>query len=107
MFGLLKNMFSVNNTVALQHIINKAYLVDVRTPAEFAAGNVLGSVNIPLDQVQNHLSKFKKHDPIIVFCKSGNRSGQAKAILEQNGFTNVVNGGNWEQVKAIKDGAGK
>ena len=107
MFGLLKNMFSENNNEELNNIINNAYLVDVRTPAEFAEGNVPGSVNIPLDQVQNQLSKFKNHENIVVFCRSGNRSGQAKAILEQNGFTNVVNGGTWQQVNAIKNGAGK
>lgn len=107
MFGLLKNMFSENNNEELNNIINNAYLVDVRTPTEFAEGNVPGSVNIPLDQVQNQLTKFKNHDNIVVFCRSGNRSGQAKAILEQNGFTNVVNGGTWQQINTIKNGAGK
>ncbi|WP_162497965.1 rhodanese-like domain-containing protein [Paenimyroides tangerinum] len=107
MFGLLKNMFSENNDEELKSIINNAYLVDVRTPAEYAEGNVPGSVNIPLDQVQNQLTKFKNHENIVVFCRSGNRSGQAKAILEQNGFTNVVNGGTWQQINTIKDGAGK
>lgn len=103
MFGLLKNMFSENNNEELNKIIHKAYLVDVRTPGEYAEGNVPGSVNIPLDQVQNQLAKFKNHENIVVFCRSGNRSGQAKAILEQNGFTNVTNGGTWQQVKAVKD----
>lgn len=103
MFGLLKNMFSENNNEELNNIISNAYLVDVRTPAEFTEGNVPGSVNIPLDQVQNQLVKFKNHENIVVFCRSGNRSGQAKAILEQNGFTNVTNGGTWQQVKAVKD----
>lgn len=103
MFGLLKNMFSENNNEELNNIINNAYLVDVRTPAEFAEGNVPGSVNIPLDQVQNQLLKFKNHENIVVFCRSGNRSGQAKAILEQYGLTNVVNGGTWQQVKQMLD----
>lgn len=107
MFGLLKNMFSENNNEELNNIISNAYLVDVRTPAEFAEGNVPGSVNIPLDQVQNQLAKFKNHENIVVFCRSGNRSGQAKAILEQNGFTNVVNGGTWQQIIKIKNGAEK
>ena len=69
--------------------------MDVRTPAEFAEGNVKGSTNIPLDQVQNQLSKFRGKEHIIVFCQSGNRSRQVKAILEQNDFTNVTNGGTW------------
>ncbi|WP_244153778.1 rhodanese-like domain-containing protein [Flavobacterium xinjiangense] len=76
-----------------------AFLVDVRTPAEFAEGHVNGSTNIPLDKVASQLEKFKGKDPIIVFCRSGNRSGQAKMILEQNGFKNVINGGIWQDVK--------
>ena len=107
MFGLIKNMFAGNNNEELQGIINNAFLVDVRTPQEFSEGNVAGSVNIPLDQVQNQLSKFKNHENIVVFCRSGNRSGQAKAILEQNGFTNVVNCGTCQQVNAVKNETGK
>ena len=75
-----------------------AFLVDVRTPAEFAEGHVKGSTNIPLDQVPNQLAQFKGKEHIIVFCRSGNRSGQAKMILEQNGIKNVTNGGTWMDV---------
>jgi hypothetical protein len=35
------------------------------------------------------------------FARSGNRSGQAKSILEQNGFVNVTNGGTWQDVNTI------
>ena len=107
MFGLIKNMFSENNNEELKGIVNNAFLVDVRTPAEFAEGNVPGSINIPLDQVQMQMAQFKNHENIVVFCRSGNRSGQAKAILEQNGFTNVVNRGTWQRVNAVKNEAGK
>lgn len=79
-------------------IKNGAFLVDVRTSSEFAEGNVKGSTNIPLDQLQSQLSKFRGKEHIIVFCRSGNRSSQAKAILEQNGFINVINGGTWLDV---------
>ncbi|MBP6285308.1 MAG: rhodanese-like domain-containing protein [Ferruginibacter sp.] len=75
-----------------------AFLVDVRTPGEYSSGHVKGSVNIPLDSVTQQIAQFKDKKNIIVFCRSGNRSGQAKMILEQNGFTNVVNGGTWEDV---------
>jgi rhodanese-related sulfurtransferase len=75
------------------------FFVDVRTPGEFAQGSVTGAVNIPLDQVQNRIGEFKGKEEIVVFCRSGNRSSQAKAILEQNGITNVINGGSWEDVK--------
>lgn len=76
----------------------KPFLVDVRTPEEFAAGSVKGAVNIPLDQVESRIAEFQGKDQIVVFCRSGNRSGQAIAILNEHGITNVKNGGSWEDV---------
>lgn len=101
--GIFGNIFGGNsNNGNLATLVNDgAFLVDVRTPVEFAEGNVKGSVNIPLDQVQNQLAKFKAKENIVVFCRSGNRSGQAKSILEQNGFKNVTNGGTWQDILSI------
>lgn len=97
--GLFSNLFGGGTTANLQSIIDDgAFLVDVRTPGEFAEGHVVGSVNIPLDKVTMELEKFKNKKNIIVFCRSGNRSGQAKTILEQQGIVNVTNGGTWEEV---------
>lgn len=79
---------------------NSIFFVDVRSPQEFASGSVNGAVNIPLDQVDSRISEFKEKKEIVVFCRSGNRSSQAKSILESNGITNVTNGGSWEDVKA-------
>lgn len=88
-----------NNTADLKSLINEgAFLVDVRTPGEFADGHVKGSVNIPLDNITKEIAKFKDKKNIIVFCRSGNRSGMAKSLLEQQGITNVVNGGTWQHV---------
>jgi len=102
MFNLLKNLFGQPDEGALNAAIQEgAYLVDVRTPAEFVQGSVKGAVNIPLDQLQKKLDAFKGKKNIVVFCRSGNRSNQAKAILEQNGFTNVINGGTWQNVSAL------
>ncbi|MBL0144676.1 MAG: rhodanese-like domain-containing protein [Chitinophagaceae bacterium] len=99
MLDFFKNMFSSGGTEELESVINNgAYLVDVRTPGEFSEGHVPGSVNIPLDRIQSQLAKFKGKSNIVVFCRSGMRSSQAKAILAQNGFTNVINGGTWEKV---------
>ena len=79
---------------------SNTFYVDVRTPAEFAQGSVKGAINVPLDQIENQLAKFKGKKNIVVFCRSGSRSSQAKVILEQNGFANVTNGGSWEDVNA-------
>ena len=97
--NLFQKLFSSAPAVDLRSIIDEgAFLVDVRTPGEFASGHVKGSVNIPLDNLPHQLAKFKNKKNIVVFCRSGNRSSQAKSILQQNGFANVVNGGTWENV---------
>lgn len=102
MFGSILQMFGQTDQSQLKEAIQSgAFLVDVRTPAEFAMGHVKGSVNIPLDQVANQLSKFKGKEHIVVFCQSGNRSGRAQAILEQNGIANVINGGGWSSVNRL------
>lgn len=98
--NLFQKLFSSAPAVDLKSIIEDgAFLVDVRTPGEFHGGHVKGSVNIPLDSIHNQLSKFKNKKNIIVFCRSGARSGQAKTILQQNGFDNVINGGTWDHIK--------
>ena len=97
--SFFQQLFGSGQTEDLKTIIEQgAFLVDVRTPAEFAEGSVHGAVNIPLDTVASQLSELKGKENIILFCRSGNRSGQAKVILEQNGFKNVVNGGTLENV---------
>ncbi len=80
-----------------------AFLVDVRTPEEFAEGHVNASVNIPLDQVMNRLDEFRNKSHVIVFCRSGARSGMAKSLLNQAGIENVSNGGTWGDIKSIID----
>ncbi len=81
-------------------IANGALLVDVRRPDEFAEGNAPGSINIQHDTIQNHVKKLKDATQIIVFCRSGARAGFAKSTLEGLGFTNVTNGGTWQDVLA-------
>ena len=103
--GFFGNLFGgASNNENLSTIVkDDAFLVDVRTAAEFAEGRAPGSVNIPLDQIGAKLNQFKNKKNIVVFCRSGARSSQAKAILERNGFTNVTNGGTWQNVnQALK-----
>ena len=97
--SLFQNLFGGGKIADLKAIIEQgAFLVDVREPGEFAGGTAKGAVNIPLGNVATELTKFKGKENIVVFCRSGNRSGQAKTILEQNGFKNVINGGTWQEV---------
>lgn len=102
MFGFLKALFSGSNNIELKKVITEgAFLVDVRSQGEYLSGHVKGSSNIPLDQIKNQMSKFKEKKNIIVFCRTGRRSGLAKLILEQNGFTNVINGRTWQNVNEL------
>jgi rhodanese-related sulfurtransferase len=82
---------------------SKPFIVDVRTPGEFTQGHAKGSVNIPLDKINSNIQKFKNKSAIVVCCRSGNRSGQAKLLLESNGVSNVYNGGTWQQVAQYSD----
>lgn len=77
---------------------NKKTIVDVRTPAEFMGGHVAGSINIPLQEIQQRLTEIKAlPQPIIFCCASGNRSGQATAFVKNYGV-DCENGGSWMDV---------
>tara|TARA_Y100001934_G_scaffold277344_1_gene375909 strand:- start:1227 stop:1499 length:273 start_codon:yes stop_codon:yes gene_type:complete len=90
----------------MQELINdpKTFLVDVRTEAEVADVSVPGAVNIPLDQVPANLSRFKSAEgPVVVFCRSGARSENAKNWLLQNGVSDVHNAGGYPTVLNLKN----
>ncbi len=63
-----------------------AFLLDVREPAEFAAGTIPGAVNIPLGDLRGRLGELPGGRPIAVFCKVGQRGYFAERILAQRGF---------------------
>lgn len=65
--------------------------IDVRTPKEYQAGTIPGFVNIPLDELRNHLDELPKERPIVVTCAVGLRGYLASRILLQHGFTDVRN----------------
>ena len=72
-------------------------IIDVRTPAEFASGHLDGAVNIDV-QSPDFAAQIMELDPngeYFVYCRSGNRSGQAIAQMNQMGFNgeNLTNGG--------------
>ncbi|MFP9112933.1 rhodanese-like domain-containing protein [Flavobacterium sp. RHBU_3] len=98
MFGFLKNIFGSSEPVEIK---TNAFIVDVRSQGEFASGSVKGAVNIPLDNIRSQIAKFKGKEQVVVFCRSGMRSAQAKSILESNGIENVVNAGGLGQAQAL------
>jgi phage shock protein E len=69
-------------------------VVDVREIGEFAGGHFAGAINIPLGIIPLRLDEFKAmQGPIVVYCRSGNRSGMAMSLLKQAGLSEVYNGG--------------
>lgn len=71
----------------------KLHLVDVREPYEHAEFNI-GGILLPLGKVQTmQIEDIEdlRGEEVIVYCRSGNRSGQAALFLEQMGFSNVTN----------------
>jgi phage shock protein E len=75
-------------------------LVDVRTPEEYAEGFITGSVNIPLQELESRLSEIRRDIPVVVYCRSGNRSAQAADILTSSGYSEVYDLGGiaeWQQ----------
>ena len=75
-------------------------LVDVRTPLEFQEGTIAGAINIPMNEVVAKLYELKKMEPLVVFCRSGNRSEQVMHYLRNQGVEEVWNGGGWVELNA-------
>ncbi len=79
---------------ALQLINHKdACVLDVREPDEFKSGHVLNAKLIPLGKLRDRLGELERYrdKPIIVVCRSGNRSATACALLGREGFAQVYN----------------
>ncbi|MFZ5468227.1 MAG: rhodanese-like domain-containing protein [Myxococcota bacterium] len=67
-----------------------AVLLDVRTPEEFASGHLAGALNIPVQELERRLADVgPREKPVVVYCRSGMRSGRAKKILSQANFSAV------------------
>lgn len=85
----------------LKEIINskECTIVDVRTPVEFMGGHVVGSLNIPLQELPVRINEFQAmKQPVLLCCASGNRSGQAEMYLRSKGMGEVYNVGSWLDV---------
>lgn len=75
---------------------NRPFLLDVRTPKEFAAGNIPGAINIPVDDLRGRLVELPRDREITVYCQVGMRGYLATRILLQNGFPAVNIGGGYK-----------
>lgn len=73
-------------------------IVDVRSVGEFQGGHVVGSINIPLQEIDKRIDEIKNLKmPLVLCCASGGRSGQAHHYLSNQGIE-CVNAGSWMDV---------
>ncbi len=87
--------YATANPAAATQLINRenAVMVDVREDNEYVNGHIINSMHIPLSYFRDRIKELEKYksDPIIVGCKTGQRSSQACAILKKAGFEKVYN----------------
>lgn len=89
----IKNIVNQNNTT----------IIDVREPSEFASGHAKGAINIPLGLlVKRKVDSKDLTTPIVVYCRSGMRSGQALSYLQALGIKEVYNGVSLEEVLSMQ-----
>jgi NADPH-dependent 2,4-dienoyl-CoA reductase/sulfur reductase-like enzyme/rhodanese-related sulfurtransferase len=105
-YGTAKDPVNIVGFIAVNHMRelatlthwcdnqNGAFIIDVRTPKEYAKGHVDGVLNIPVDELTGRLGELPKDQEILPYCGIGQRSHIAVRILLQNGFkTRNLSGG--------------
>lgn len=92
--GRIRGIKEADNAAALQLINHKnALVLDVREENEYKLGHILNSTLIPLGQLGERIGELEKYKerPIVVVCRTGNRSGTACAVLGKSGFSQAYN----------------
>ncbi|MCU1716223.1 rhodanese-like domain-containing protein [Pseudomonas sp. 5P_3.1_Bac2] len=77
-------------------------LIDVRSAEEFAAGALPGAEHIDYQEIGSQIAALvpDKDTPIVLYCRSGRRSGIAEQSLRELGYRNLINAGGYEELKA-------
>jgi len=80
---------------------DEVIVIDVRSNDEWETGHVTQAIHIPHTEIADRISDVSdnKDAKIVLYCASGGRAGRAKTALESLGFTNVENGGGYDDVK--------
>ena len=90
---IIYRVSTVTPARAVQLMNRDGMVVDVREPGEFAGGHLPNAINIPLGSLAMRLNELQKHKdrPIVVYCRSGQRSARAAVVLRKQGYTQVHN----------------
>lgn len=94
-FGRFTRKYQDVNTTQAVQVMNRdnSVVLDVREDTEIRGGKIKGAKHIPLAQLKTRMSELDsaKEKPILVYCRSGNRSAHACDLLTKGGFTDVYN----------------
>ncbi len=91
-------MIQTYNCRFIKETINEGgQLIDVRTPVEFNQSSLNGAVNMPVESFQYLMESIDKSKPVLLYCRTGARSGMVKNYLDQLGFEQVHNIGGISQ----------
>lgn len=104
-FLVINNNSTSNGTTQIESAVlsSSAKIYDVRTAEEFTSSHAEGAILFPLDKIKGgEFPDVSKDSPIAVYCRSGNRSAQAKQLLADAGFTNVQDLGGLTNLQNFK-----
>jgi phage shock protein E len=85
-------------------IDENSQVIDVRTELEYKEGHLKNAINIPHVEINNKINAYvkDKNQKIILYCRSGRRSGIAEKTLKEMGYKNVINAGAYEKLKKME-----
>ncbi len=94
-------MRTVSATEAVK-VLDSRLVIDVRGPDEVAEGVILGATVLDFNagEFQAKIGDYDRNAAYLVYCRSGNRSGQAVAIMKELGFTDVIDAGAYADLAA-------
>jgi len=102
-FLFLKRLTQVTPATAREWLNQGALVIDVRSPAEFQERHLPGVINIPLDRLGDEIARHApdKAQPLLLHCRSGQRSGMGTSALKKMGYQNVFNLGSYTRAEKV------
>ncbi|MCP9339565.1 rhodanese-like domain-containing protein [Stutzerimonas xanthomarina] len=78
-------------------------LIDVRTEQEFAEGALPGATRIETEDLTEHIATIApdKNAPVVLYCRSGRRASAAQALLQELGYSQVINAGGYQELNGL------
>ena len=81
-------------------LMDQRTVIDVRTPAEYAGGHIVGAINIPVEApgFRQRIDSLDREGAYLLYCRSGRRSAMAAVTMSEAGFADIVDAGGLEQL---------